>query len=104
MRLQSAMAELAIAAGVRHFYPSEYGAAVYNESNANLRYLRDKLVTRNHLAAKVKEVPAFHATYIVTGNFTEWSVSDFYGVDMERRVVNTYARPDSEICVTSTRE
>ena len=104
MRLQPAIAELAIKAGVRHFYPSEFGAALSYEPNSNFRYLRDKVVTRDHLAAKAKEVPGFHATYIVTGSFTDWAVSEFLGFDFEKKTVRVYTTPHTEICVTSTRE
>lgn len=104
MRLQPAIAELAIAAGVRHFYPSEFGAAIYLEPNSKIRYLRDKVVTRNHLAAKAREVPGFHATYIVTGSFTDWAVSEFLGFDFEKKVVRAYTTADTEISVTWTAE
>lgn len=56
----------------------------------NLRYFRDKHVTRNHLAAKAKEVPGFHYTIMTTGPFTEWAVSSFFGVDHNNRTVTAY--------------
>lgn len=103
MRLQPAMVELAIAAGVRHFYPSEYGSDLNYGICVNLRYFRDKHVTRNHLAAKAKEVPGFHYTIMTTGPFTEWAISSLT-VDHENRTVTAYGRPDAEISVTSIPE
>lgn len=104
LRLQPAMVELAIAAGVRHFYPSEYGSDLNYGICVNLRYFRDKHVTRNHLAAKAKEVAGFHYTIMTTGPFTEWTVSLNVGVDQEKRTVTAYGRPDAEIAVTSIPE
>ncbi|KAF3070102.1 hypothetical protein Trihar35433_4056 [Trichoderma harzianum] len=101
MRLQPAMIESAIAGGVRHFYPSEFGSDVAQDSLKTFRYFRDKRVTRDHLAAKAKENPDFYYTLMLTGIFTEWAADPFYGVDVKAHVANTYGRPDAQISVTS---
>ncbi|UKZ83024.1 hypothetical protein TrVFT333_010825 [Trichoderma virens FT-333] len=101
MRLQPAMIESAIAGGVRHFYPSEFGSDVAQDSLKTFRYFRDKRVTRDHLAAKAKEHSDFYYTLMLTGIFTEWAADPFYGVDVEAHVANTYGRPDAQISVTS---
>lgn len=104
MRLQPAMIESAIAGGVRHFYPSEFGSDVAQDSLSTFRYFRDKRVTRDHLAAKAKEHSDFYYTLMLTGIFTEWAADPFYGVDVEAHVANTYGRPDAQISVTSIPE
>ncbi|KAI5456649.1 hypothetical protein BGZ63DRAFT_517418 [Mariannaea sp. PMI_226] len=101
MRLQPAMIESAIAGGVTHFYPSEFGSDVAQDSLRDFRYFRDKRVTRDHLAAKAKHHPDFKYTLMLTGIFTEWAADPFYGVDLQAHTVNTYGHPDAEMSVTS---
>lgn len=104
MRLQPAMIEAAIAGGVTHFYPSEYGADLAQEALKAVRYFRDKLVVRSHLVAAARAHPDFRYTLMLTGPFTEWTVDKFYGVDREEKKVVTYGRPDAPIDVTSIPE
>lgn len=101
MRLQPAVIELAIEAGVRHFYPSEYGGDFMQDGFVKNRYFRDKIVTRDHLVAKAKEYPDFRYTYMITGAFTEWAASSFSGVDLDKHTVNTYGSPDGLQSVSS---
>ncbi|KAM0249164.1 hypothetical protein ACHAQJ_009171 [Trichoderma viride] len=101
MRLQPAMIESAIAGGVRHFYPSEFGTDISQDGLRTLRYFRDKHVTRDHLAAKAKEHPDFYYTLVLIGIFTEWAADPFYGVDVEAHTAITYGRPDGILGVTS---
>ncbi|RFU81047.1 isoflavone reductase family [Trichoderma arundinaceum] len=101
MRLQPAIIESAIEGGIRHFYPSEFGSDVAQESLSTFRYFRDKRVTRDHLAAKAKECPDFYYTLMLTGIFTEWAADPFYGVDVKAHTANTYGHPDANISVTS---
>jgi len=104
MRLQPAMIEAAIAGGVTHFYPSEYGADLSLEALQNVRYFRDKLVVRSHLVAAARAHPNFRYTLMLTGPFTEWTVDKFYGVDRNEKKVVAYGRPDAQIDVTSIPE
>lgn len=104
MRLQPAMVEAAITAGVRHFYPSEFGSDVGQESLRTFRYLRDKRVTRDHLAAKAKEHPEFYYTLMLTGIFTEWTADPFYNVDVVAHTATPYGYPDKPLHVTSIPE
>jgi hypothetical protein len=98
------MIEAAIAAGVTHFYPSEWNSDISQKGIYSMRYFRDKQVTRSHLAAKAKEFPDFKYTLFVTGIFTEWSALEFYGFDHENLKVETYGRPDASVGVTSIPE
>ena len=69
-----------------------------------MRYVRDKQVTRSHLAATAKAHPEFKYTLIITGIFTEWSVLEFYGFDHEKNRVEVYGEPDARVGVTSIPE
>ena len=104
MRLQPAMIDAAVASGVTHFYPSEYGSDVAQEALKDFRYFRDKRVVRDHLVATARNHPSFHYTLMVTGPFTEWTVDKLYGVYQAEKKVVTYGRPDAPIDVTSIPE
>ncbi|KAH8900850.1 NAD(P)-binding protein [Thozetella sp. PMI_491] len=101
MRLQPAMIDAAIAGGVKHFYPSEYGSDVGQEALKDLRYFRDKRVVRDHLVAAARAHPNFRYTLMLTGPFTEWTIDKLYGVYQDEKRVETYGRPDAPIDVTS---
>jgi uncharacterized protein YbjT (DUF2867 family) len=104
MRLQPAMIESAIAGGVTHFYPSEFGSDVAQDELSEFRYFRDKRVIRNHLVAAAKAHSDFRYTLMLTGPFTEWTVDKVYGVYQDEKRVETYGRPDAPIDVTSIPE
>ena len=104
MRLQPAMIDAAIAGGVTHFYPSEYGSDVAQEALKEFRYFRDKRVVRDHLVAAAKANPNFRYTLMLTGPFTEWTIDKLYGVYQDEKKVVTYGRPDAPIDVTSIPE
>ncbi|KAJ7248090.1 hypothetical protein C8J57DRAFT_1140013 [Mycena rebaudengoi] len=101
MRLQPAMIEAAISGGVRHFYPSEFGTDITQDGVWQFRYFRDKVATRDHLAAMAKEVPGFHYTLLLCGAFSEWVAGEFSGVDLEKHTVEAYGYPDAENSVTA---
>jgi hypothetical protein len=67
LRLQPAMIELAAAAGVHQFYPSEYGADISQAPAYSNRYFRSKQDTRDQLIATAKAYPEFHYTLVMTG-------------------------------------
>lgn len=104
MRLQPAMIESAVAGGVTHFYPSEFGSDVGTEDLKDFRYFRDKRVTRDHLVATAKNHPSFKYTLFITGPFTEWTVESYYGVDRTAKTSNAYGRGDARLDVTSIPE
>ncbi|KZF25654.1 NAD(P)-binding protein [Xylona heveae TC161] len=101
MRLQPAMIEAAVAAGVRHFYPSEFGVDVGHDDLVDFRYLRDKRVTRDHLVAKAKEVPGFRYTLLMNGIFAEWSAIPPLGVDTDKHTSTVYGTPDAILSLTA---
>ncbi|KAJ6485236.1 hypothetical protein DFH09DRAFT_1210809 [Mycena vulgaris] len=78
MRLQPGMIEAAIAGGVRHFYPSEYGGDI-----------------------SVGDFWKNSYTLLMTGPFTEYAVSSFNGIDFEKHTVEPYGKPGAELSVTA---
>jgi hypothetical protein len=82
MKLQPGMIEAAIASGITHFYPFEYGSDLSKPGFKNLRYYRDKYAL------------------LMTGPFTRFAASEFFGVDMETYVVEAYERGDAILSVT----
>lgn len=104
IRLQPAMIEAAVAGGVSHFYPSEFGSDVAQEALREYRYFRDKRVTRDHLVATARAYPDFRYTLVMTGPFTEWTIDRAYGVYRGDGRVEAFGSPDAPIDVTSIPE
>jgi hypothetical protein len=102
MKDQPGMVGAAAAAGVRHFYPSEYGVDLSIPALVNVRYFRDKHLTRQRLVETAKEVPGFRYTLLLPGSFTEWAISGFFGVDIEKHTVEIYGDPDAKINNTAS--
>ena len=67
LKLQPAMIDQAIAAGVTQFYPSEYGSDLAQKQFFAHRYFRSKLDTRAHLARRARENPNFKYTLFLNG-------------------------------------
>ncbi|KAJ7111849.1 hypothetical protein C8R44DRAFT_254102 [Mycena epipterygia] len=104
MRLQPGIIEAAVAGGVRHFYPSEYGIDASRADVQKLRHFRDEIATRDHLAATAKAHPDFRYTLMLVGQFSEWAFGEFCGVDVEKHTVEAYGYPDAEISVTALKD
>jgi hypothetical protein len=81
LHLQPKIIDTAISAGVRHFYPSEFGADLLVGDNWNQRYYLYKATTREHLEKRAKDTPGLGWTYIEIGRFTEWAIISHFGVD-----------------------
>jgi len=101
MALQPAMVEAAVAAGVRHFYASEWNSDIDQKEIQNMRYFRDKQTVRAYLRAKAAHTPGFQFTLMVTGIFTEWAIDEFYGFDHKTHTARLYGQPGRRIGVTS---
>ncbi|KAJ6470236.1 hypothetical protein C8R47DRAFT_1298755 [Mycena vitilis] len=96
-RLQPAMIEAAVAGGVRHFYPSEFGIDFDRDDVQNLRFFRYRIVTRDHLVATAKAHPDFRYTLMVVGQFSQWAYSKVCGIDVDNHVVEAYGPPDASV-------
>jgi hypothetical protein len=105
MGQQPRMIDAAIAAGARHFIPSEFGVDVSQAPFLKERYFVDKHLTRDHLRAKAKEVPAFSYTYVMIGIFAEtFALSPVFGVDKEAKTFTFYGNPETEYSFASMAE
>ncbi|KAF2428298.1 NAD(P)-binding protein [Tothia fuscella] len=101
MKIQPGIIEAAVTGGVTHFYPSEFGADLSMPELRNVRYFRDKYATRETLVEKAKEVSGFRYTLLMSGSFTEFSASEFFGVDTVKHTVDTFGKPDAMITNTA---
>ncbi len=88
--LQPTIIDAAIKAGVRHFYPSEYGADINVGINRIQRYYKYKVETREHLEARAREIPDLGWTLYLLGRLTEWSVVSHFGVDNKNAKARIY--------------
>lgn len=104
MRLQPAMIDAAVAGGVTHFYPSEFGSDTSLDALKDFRYFQDKRTTRCHLVATAKQNPQFKYTYMLTAPFTDWVIFPFHGVDRVSKTVTAYGSKDLPLDVTSLKE
>jgi hypothetical protein len=94
----------AIASGVRHWYPSEFGADLTVPGNSDERYYRDKVITRKFLEEKAKNNPDFGYTYFLDGRFTEWAPIKHFGIDPKNHVANIVGTPDMEQSLIAVEE
>ena len=88
MALQPQIIDKAIAAGVTHFYPSEFGSDLSHPTTLKQRYFRDKQITRRHLekVAAAQTPKVFGYTYIVNSGFAEYAAHPVFGFRREERV------------------
>jgi NmrA-like family len=101
---QPAIIDAAEAAGVREFYPSEFGADIDVEPFLSTRYFRDKVITRKHLEMTAKKTPEFGYTYMLVGGIAEYLATPFFGVDMEKRTFTFYGELETKAAFTSLNE
>jgi len=80
IKYQPHVIDTAISAGVRHYYPSEFGADLTVPGNWGQRYYRDKVLTREHLQKRARDTPGFGYTYFINGRFSEWAILPHFGI------------------------
>ena len=99
---QPTIIDTAITAGVRHFYPSEFGADLLVGRNWTQRYYRDKVLTRRHLEKRAQDTPDLGWTYITLGRFTEWAVLGNFGFDNKNHKARIYGTSEGRQSLLST--
>ncbi|KIW84437.1 hypothetical protein Z517_03687 [Fonsecaea pedrosoi CBS 271.37] len=104
LHLQPTIIDAAIAAGVRHFYPSEYGADVTEGQNWTQRYYKHKVQTREHLDARAQDTPDLGWTYYVLGRLTEWAVISHFGVDNKNATAKIYGTAEGRQSLISAED
>jgi hypothetical protein len=96
LHLQPSLIDSAIAAGVRHIYPSEYGADILVGQNWTQRYYVEKVRTRLHLEERGKDLPDLGWTYVLFGRLTEWAVLSHFGFDNRAARAQIYGTLDGK--------
>lgn len=105
LRLQPQMIDSAIEAGVKHFYPSEFGNDVDQPELVNARYYVDKVLTRKHLRTKAKDYPDFSYTMVHIGLFAEtFALGNEFGVDRAAESFTWFGNPEMEASFSSMAE
>jgi hypothetical protein len=102
--LQPEIIDAAIDGGVRHFYPSEFGADMTVGSNATQRYYRDKMMTRKHLEKRSKDVEGLGWSHVTNGRLTEWAIVKYFGVDNKEHTASIYGTEDGRQSLISLEE
>ena len=102
--LQPQIIDTAIAAGVRHFYPSEFGADLLVGDNWHQRYYKYKAIAREHLTAHSKDTKGLGWTFIEVGRFTEWSVIKHFGIDNANHKATIYGNENGRQSLLSVEE
>src|ERR1700761_3905493 len=104
LHLQPQIIDTAIAAGVRHFYPSEFGADLLVGDNWNQRYYLYKVQTREHLEERAKDIVGLGWTYVEICRITEYSIISHFGVDNKNFKANIYGSESSRQSLLSFSE
>ncbi|KAF2093288.1 NAD(P)-binding protein [Rhizodiscina lignyota] len=101
---QPLIIDAAIEGGVRHFYPSEFGADITVGENATQRYYRDKVLARNHLEKRAKDTEGLGWSYVTIGRFTEWGIRPYFGVNNKERTADIYGNEDGRQSLISVED
>jgi len=92
--LQPQIIDTAIKAGIRHFYPSEFGGDITVGDNWNQRYYRDKVLTREYLQKCNSELrqhgDGIGWSLVCIGRFMEWSITPYFGWDHINHTAEIY--------------
>ena len=94
IKFQPGLIETAIAAGVKHWYPSEFGADLTVPGNWEERYYRDKVITRDFLKKKAAEHADFGYTYFLDGRFMEWAPIPHFGINVKTHTAHIVGKPE----------
>jgi hypothetical protein len=99
------MIDAAIASGVTHFYPSEYGNEIEQPEFIDNQYYIHKVATRRYLQEMAKLHKDFKYTLVLIGLFAEtFALTDIFGVQREKGQFISYGYPDREISISSMAE
>ncbi|KAH6665717.1 hypothetical protein B0J14DRAFT_660416 [Halenospora varia] len=94
--------DAAIKAGVRHFYPTEFGADLAHPTSAPEDYFVNKIATRKYLEEKVKEDERLGYTYILVGLFNEIFLAyNVLGLSGDRKSTTFIGSPDAMVSATA---
>ncbi|KAF4630751.1 hypothetical protein G7Y89_g7383 [Cudoniella acicularis] len=97
--------DAAFEGGVRHFYPTEFGADLSHPVSLPEAYFKNKIATRKHLEARVAADPTKGYTYILVGLFTEVFLAyNALGLSEDRRSARIIGAPGERVSITSAQD
>jgi hypothetical protein len=104
LKKQPELISTSISAGVKHWYPSEFGADLTVGDNWSERYYRDKVITREYLAAEAAKNPGFGYTYFLNGRFTEWAPIPHFDIHPKTQTAHIVGKLEMEQSLISVNE
>lgn len=104
IKKQPSLISTALSAGVKHWYPSEFGADLTVGDNWKERYYCDKVLTREYLKKTAGEHPEFGYTLFLNGRLTEWAPSPHFGIELKTHTADIVGTPEMEQSLLATAE
>lgn len=98
---QLSLIDVAIAAGVRRFIPSEFGANLQNERARRLVNYRSKVQVEEYLEQKASS-GLISYTFIYTNALLDWSIRAGIILDFRRKTISLYNGGDNAVSMTTT--
>ncbi|KAF8910548.1 hypothetical protein CPB84DRAFT_1821384 [Gymnopilus junonius] len=95
--------DAAFEGGVKHFYPSEFGADLTRPQQSEERYFVNKLKVRKHLEEKVSKDATKGYTYILVGIFSDILLAyNMLGLSDDKKSASFLGQPDEPITTTNS--
>jgi hypothetical protein len=104
---QTEIIDAAAEAGVKRFYPSEFGTDTTTPFYRTLTALQGKVKIQEYLEQVVEKYPNFTYSLFLTGAFSEWVPSQFFKFDFKNHtfeVIGDESALDAKFATTSFKE
>lgn len=98
---QIPLIDAAVAAGVKRFIPSEFGADPEHESNKPLPFYVRKLRILDYLKHKAAENTGFSYTRVTTHAFLDWGITEGFLLDPRAHKITIYNGGNTRFSVTT---
>ncbi|EOO01589.1 putative oxidoreductase -like protein [Phaeoacremonium minimum UCRPA7] len=99
--MQISLIDAAIAAGVKRFIPSEFGADPEHPMNRRLPFYFPKLRILEYLKLRTAEISSFSFTRITTHAFLDWGLQERFLADPFAHKITIYNGGDTRFSVTT---
>ncbi|KAI9042045.1 aromatic alcohol reductase [Aspergillus affinis] len=93
--------DAAVAAGVKHYLPSEFGVDTLNEHVRKLPVFAGKVAVQEHLEKVVEKNPSFIYTLLATGAFLDFGLEKNFILNVAGPVADLYDGGERKISTTT---
>ncbi|OIW28221.1 oxidoreductase CipA-like protein [Coniochaeta ligniaria NRRL 30616] len=100
---QIPLIDAAVAAGVKRFIPSEFGADPEHEKNKPLPFYIRKLRILDHLKEKAANNPGFSYSRVTTHAFLDWGITEGFLLNPKVHQITIYNGGNTRFSVTTLR-